>query len=120
MISVVDDDPMVRESTIDLLNSLGYAATAFESGEDFLDSVQAKSTSCVITDLHLPGISGIELQEQIKLGGNPVPVIFITAFPEVRVQARAFATGAVAFLTKPFEEGALISSLEAALDQRRA
>jgi len=115
MISIVDDDPLVRESTVDLINALGYAAKAFESAEAFLDSDQVNSTSCLITDLQLPGLNGIELQEQLKHEGNPVPVIVITAFPEARIHARVMATGAVAFLTKPFEEAALISSLNAAL-----
>jgi len=115
MISIVDDDPLVRESTVDLVNSLGYAATAFESAEAFLDSGHVKRSSCVITDLQLPGLDGIELQEQLQLDGHRTPVLFITAFPEARVRARAMAAGAVAFLTKPFEETALISSLETAL-----
>jgi FixJ family two-component response regulator len=120
MISIVDDDPLVRESTVDLLNSIGYAATGFESAEDFLDSDQVNSTSCLITDLQLPGLNGIELQEHLKQDGNRVPVIFITAFPEARLQARAMAAGAVAFLTKPYEEAALIDSLDAALKRALA
>ena len=117
MISIVDDDPMVRESTVDLINSLGYSATAFESAEEFLDSGQVKNMTCLITDLQLPGLNGIELQEQLKADGHRAPVIFITAFPEASARARALAAGAVAFLTKPFEEGALIRSLETALNK---
>ena len=117
MISIVDDDRLVRESTVDLVNSLGYSAVSFESAEDFLDSGHAKSTSCVITDLQLPGINGLELQEQLQIDGHQTPVIFITAFPEARI--RAMAAGAVAFLTKPFEDTALINSLETALKSLR-
>ena len=95
------------------------SATAFDSAEAFLDSGCVKSTSCLITDLQLPGLNGIELQAQLRLDGFRTPVIFITAFPEGRVRAQAMAAGAVAFLSKPFEETALISSLDAALNGAR-
>ena len=115
MISIVDDDPTVREATVDLINSLGYEAFAFESAEQFLDSGQAKNTTCLITDLQLPGLSGVELQTQLQRDGYRTPIIFITGFPEAKAQTRALAAGAVAFLTKPFEETALIDSLRIAL-----
>jgi FixJ family two-component response regulator len=117
LISIVDDDPFVRESTVDLVNSLGFAAAAFESAEAFLVSGRVKDTSCLITDLQLTGLSGVELQERLQRGGHGPPIIFITAFPEARVRARAMAAGAVAFLTKPFEETALINSLSVALNR---
>lgn len=116
MISIVDDDPFVRESTVDLVNSLGYRAAAFESAENFLDSGQIGNTSCLITDLQLPGLNGVELQEQLRIDGHRTPVIVITAFPEARIRARAIAAGAVAFLPKPFEEAVLIESIESALN----
>jgi FixJ family two-component response regulator len=114
-ISIVDDDPLVRGATADLLNSLGYTASAYESAEKFLDSGQARNTSCLITDLHLPGLSGIELQKQLRSDGHRTPVIFITAFPEARARECALADGALAFLAKPFEEPDLLSSLKVAL-----
>ena len=115
MISIVDDDPLVREATTDLINSLGYAARAYESAEKFLDSGEVKNTSCLITDLQLPGLNGIELQKQLHVDGHRTPVIFITAFPEAKAREHALGAGAVAFLAKPFEEKALISSLQIAL-----
>jgi FixJ family two-component response regulator len=115
MISIVDDDPLVRDATLDLVNSLGYAAVAFESAEKFLDSGQVKSTSCLITDQQLPGLTGIELQKLLQVEGYRTPVIFITAFPETRVRESALRAGAIAYLTKPFEQDALLNSLETAL-----
>ena len=116
MISVIDDDPLVRDATADLINSLGYSALVFESAEQFLDSGQVTNTSCLITDLHLPGLSGIELQSQLRVEGYRTPVIFITGFPEPRFRERAMTTGAVAFLVKPFDEADLVSSLQIALN----
>ena len=86
MISIVDDDPEVRDATTDLINSLGYEARAYELAEKFLDSGQVKNTSCLILDLQLPGLNGIDLQKQLRIDGHLTPVIFITAFPEARVR----------------------------------
>ena len=115
MISIVDDDPLVRSATADLLNSMGYSAIAFESAEQFLDSGHIKNTWCLITDQQLPGLSGTELQTQLRRDGYRTPVIFITGFPEQQVRERALSEGAIAFLPKPFEEMALVNSLEVAL-----
>jgi len=115
IISVIDDDPLVRDSTVDPMNSIGYEAIGFESAEKFLDSDQLKNTSCLITDLQLPGLNGIQLQEQLQRSGHRTPVIFMTAFPQAALRARALAAGAVAFLSKPFKESALLSSLDDAL-----
>jgi FixJ family two-component response regulator len=115
MISIVDDDPLVRESMVDLMNSLGYSAVAFESAEAFLDSGHRKSTSCLITDLQLPGLNGLELQEQVRADDRRTAVIIITAFPAADVRERALACGAVAFLSKPFEEIDLIESIKSAM-----
>ena len=116
MISIVDDDPLVREATVDLIQSLGYAAVAFESAEQFLDSGKLPTTSCLITDQQLPGLSGIELQKRLRTEGYRTPVIFITAFPETKVRDHALSAGAIAYLSKPFEQGVLIVSLETALN----
>ena len=115
MISIVDDDPLVREATVDLIHSLGYAAVSFPSAEQFLDSDQLKNTSCLITDQQLPGLSGTELQKLLRSEGYETPVIFISAFPETKICDRALDAGAIAYLTKPFDQGVLIVSLEAAL-----
>jgi FixJ family two-component response regulator len=115
MISIVDDDPLVRDATVDLINSLGYTAVAFESAEKFLDSGQLKDTSCLITDQQLPGLSGTELQALLRVEGHQTPVIFITAFPKANDRERALRGGAVAYLIKPFEQAAFLDSLRTAL-----
>src|SRR5262245_42273461 len=114
VVSIVDDDSVVRDATADLLNSLGYTALGFESAEEFLDSGHIKSTGCLITDQQLPGLSGTELQAHLQADGYQTPIIFITAFPEPRIRKQALDAGAVAFLTKPFEQDDLLRSLETA------
>jgi FixJ family two-component response regulator len=115
MISIVDDDPVVRDATADLINSLGYATLAFESAEQFLQSGHVEDTSCLVTDLQMPGMNGLDLQSLLLKKGYNIPIIFITAFPKEQARAAALKAGAVAFLTKPFEEGSLLNSLKIAL-----
>jgi FixJ family two-component response regulator len=115
MICVVDDDPMVRDATVDLVDSFGYTAIGFDSGEAFLESNRVESTSCLITDQNLPGLSGTDLQARLRADGCRMPVIFITGFPESSVCASAFAAGALAFLTKPYEDAALLKFIQLAL-----
>jgi FixJ family two-component response regulator len=117
MISIVDDDEVVREATADLVSSLGYPTRTFVSGEAFLEAGQLEHTSCLITDLQMPGLNGLELQSRLHDEGHRIPVIFITAFPTASVRERAMSAGAVAFLTKPFKEALLIRSIEAAVAQ---
>jgi FixJ family two-component response regulator len=117
MISIVDDDKVVREATADLVSSLGYPTRTFASADAFLEAGQLEHTSCLITDLQMPGLNGLELQSRLLDEGHRIPVIFITAFPTAGVRQRAMSSGAVAFLTKPFEEASLIQSIEAALAQ---
>src|SRR5215831_3508048 len=107
-ISIIDDDPIVREAIADLVQSLGYEAATFESAEQFLASGAVAETSCLITDLQMPGRSGLDLQKQILAEGHQTPVIFVTAFPEENFKNRAMNAGAVAFLSKPFPEDSLI------------
>jgi len=116
MISIVDDDRSVREATRGLVRSLGYGATAFASAEDFLQSDHVSDTACLITDVQMPGLSGVDLQSRLIAQGNRTPVIFITAFPEERIRARAMAAGAVGFLSKPFNEDHLIEHIHTALN----
>jgi FixJ family two-component response regulator len=101
MISIVDDDVSVREATKRWVRSLGYSAAAFASAEEFLLSGKVNDTECVITDVHMPGLSGIELQSHLISQGNRTPIIFVTAFPEERTRTRALEAGAIGFLTKP-------------------
>ena len=118
VISIIDDDPSIRVAIYNLVRSLGYAVRVFASAEAFLRSPQIGETSCIITDVRMPEMSGIEMQAVLRERGSAVPVIFITAVPEAGIRACAFAGGASGFLTKPFDEGELIGCLEAALGHR--
>jgi len=115
MISIIDDDIFVRESTAEFISSLGHEALIFGSGEQFLASGRLKDTACIITDLNMSGLDGLDLQTRLLADGHATPIIFITAYPTEAAKSRALKFGAVAFLTKPFQESALISSLETAL-----
>jgi FixJ family two-component response regulator len=118
VISIVDDDESVREATRGLVRSLGYAAAAFASAEEFLQSERLHDTSCLITDVQMPGLSGIELQSRLTAAGHRMPVIFVTAFPEERIRVRALEGGACGFLRKPFSDECLIGCLDKALGSR--
>ncbi len=114
-ISIIDDDEFVRSSVRSLVRSLGLGAHTFASAEEFLDSPDVNDTSCVITDLQMPGLSGIELQRLLLAQGRRIPIIFVTAFPEDRIRAQAMDSGALGFLSKPFECQALVNLLDKAL-----
>jgi FixJ family two-component response regulator len=120
MISIVDDDQSVREATRSLLRSHGYAAVTFASAEEFLQSGLASDTSCLISDVRMAGLSGLELQRLLIDAGHRIPIIFMSAFPEERARAVAIEGGAHGFLTKPFSEHSLLSCLCRALDERDA
>src|SRR5262245_887825 len=115
MISIVDDDESVREATKGLVRSLGYSAATFGSAEEFLRSDRLHDTSCLITDVQMPGLSGLELQSHLIAAGHPMPMIFVTAFPEAHVRTQALEAGAYGFLSKPFDEENLIACLDRAL-----
>jgi FixJ family two-component response regulator len=119
MISIVDDDESVREATSCLVRSLGYGAAAFASAEEFLDSDRLLNTSCLITDVEMPGLSGLELQSRLAANGHRIPIIFITAYPEERVRARAQEGGAIGFFSKPFDEELFIGCLDRAVRSER-
>ncbi len=116
VISIIDDDPSVREATQCLVRSLGYSAETFSSAEEYLESGHVDDSSCVITDLHMPGMSGAELQDRLLAEGHRIPIIFITAFFEERVRTRVMGAGAYGFLRKPFADESLIACLDRALD----
>ena len=120
VISIVDDDPSVRVATSRLVRSLGYSVTTFASAGDFLSSSKAHEASCLIADVQMPGISGIELQNRLIASGCSTPIIFISAFPEASIRQKALNAGAVALLGKPFDESALIESIDIALGKREA
>jgi FixJ family two-component response regulator len=119
VISIIDDDASVRVATNNLIRSLGYTVHAFASAEEFLHSARLDDTSCVIADVQMPAMSGFELQSLLTAQGRFLPFIFITAFPEETIRARALKVGAICFLTKPFDGQTLIECLDAALERHQ-
>lgn len=115
VISVIDDDSSVRTAADNLLSSHGYAVHTFSSAEDFLQSASLGNSSCVVADVQMPGMSGLDLLAAVRGRGNHTPFIFITAFPDPNIRERALKIGAAAFLEKPFGSSALIDCIEAAL-----
>ena len=115
MIVIVDDDESMREATKFLVISLGYSVRTFASAEEYLASDHVSATSCLISDLRMPGMSGVELQKRLIADGHRIPVIFMTAFFEKEIRARALRAGAFGFLSKPFEDQCLIKCLDKAL-----
>jgi FixJ family two-component response regulator len=115
VISVVDDDTSFRRATGRLIHSLGYTVASFGSAEEFLGSGRLDDTACLVSDVKMPGMDGIELQSRLRRQGCRLPIIFITAHPETSARTRALASGAVAFLNKPFHDDDLIFCLDRAL-----
>lgn len=118
VISVIDDDASVRGALNNLLRSLGYIVHVFPSAKAFLQSLQLTNSWCVIADVRMPEMSGVELQSRLRAQGNQLPFIFVTAVPDESVRARALGDGAICFLTKPFDEDVLIRCLDAVIDRR--
>jgi FixJ family two-component response regulator len=115
VISIVDDDQFVRDSLKRLMKSFGYMAAAYPSAGDFLKSPQLEETSCLIADVHMSGMTGIELYEYLVKVDRPVPTILITAYPDDRVRTRALERGVLAYLVKPFSETDLTHYVRLAL-----
>jgi FixJ family two-component response regulator len=115
LVSVVDDDESVRESLPDLLGEFGFAARTFSSAEEFLASDGIEQTRCLLLDFAMPGMSGPELQRELKLRGHSVPIIFITASTDKMVRPRLLERGAVECLFKPFSDTALLQAINSAL-----
>jgi len=118
VISVIDDDPAVREGTIDLLNSAGFAAETFTDADEFLKSGRADDASCVVADMRMPGMSGLELHDHLLRAGKNIPTILITGFPKQADRARALESGVCCYLSKPFSEKDLLSYIRLALSPR--
>jgi FixJ family two-component response regulator len=118
LISIIDDDESVRIATKTLVRSLGFAAHSFASPHDFLTSESVGDSSCIIADIQMPGLSGVELQRRLLAQGNNTSIIFITTFPDDALRERVLEAGAVCFLTKPFAGESLIQCLEKALERR--
>lgn len=116
LVSVVDDDESVRESLPDLLREFGFAVRAFSSAEEFLDSEFVSTTQCLILDIAMPGMTGPELQRELRLRECDMPIVFITANGDATVRPRMLAEGAAECLFKPFSEAALLQALNTALE----
>jgi FixJ family two-component response regulator len=115
LISIVDDDGFVRESTRGLIRSMGYVAETFASAEEYLRSNRTADTTCLISDIQMPGMNGADLQDRLIADGHHTPIIFVTAFADEGIRARVLKAGAYGFLTKPFSDESLIECLDRAL-----
>jgi FixJ family two-component response regulator len=118
VVCVVDDDSLIRDSTQRLLRSFGFRAEAFASAEEFRNSGYLAETACLILDVRMPGVSGIELQHQLAASHCEIPVIFITAYEDEGMRAQALRDGVGALLIKPFSEQALINAINEALTSK--
>jgi FixJ family two-component response regulator len=116
LVAIVDDDDSMRIALDGLLKAVGYPARAFASAEEFLKSGQQHQTSCLIADIRMPGMSGLELQAQLNAERCRIPIIFITAHGDAKMRLQALRAGAVEFLSKPFDEEVLLESVRAALE----
>lgn len=120
LISIIDDDESLRTALVGLVRSLGYRARGFACAEDFLNADEAMQSAAIVTDIQMPGISGLDLRRRLAADGRDAPVIMITARPDLGLEERAFSSGAFCFLRKPFSADALIACIERALAEERA
>ena len=116
MVAIVDDDDLMRTALLGLLKSAGLLARAFASADEFLKSGLQHNAACLITDIRMPGMSGLELQAQLNADHCKIPTIFITAHGDAKMRMQAMRAGAVEFLAKPFDDEALLESVRAALE----
>ena len=116
LVAVVDDDEFLRDALRRLLRASGLGAVSFESAEDLLNSGRLQEISCLIADVRMPGLSGLELQARLKAEQCPVPIIFVTAHGDAKMRIQAMRDGAVEFLTKPFDNAVLLEMVHAALE----
>jgi FixJ family two-component response regulator len=117
VISIVDDDEAVRTALKSLMDSVGFRAEVFGSGEEFLKSPYVWRTDCLITDVRMAGMSGLELQARLHAAGSSVPIVFISAHEDNEARARSLRDGAIAFLQKPFSEDSLLGAISEGLDK---
>lgn len=115
-IAIVDDDELMRGALQGLLKEAGFSARAFSSAEEFLASGQPRQTACLITDIRMPGMSGLDLQARLNADAIKIPIIFITAHGDARLRMQAMRSGAAEFLAKPFDDEVLLESVRAALE----
>ena len=116
LVAILDDDELMRSALQGLLKAVGLPAQAFASAEDFLKSGQQHQTGCLITDIRMPGMSGLELQAKLNAEACRIPTIFITAHGDEKMRMQALRAGAVEFLSKPFDDESLLESVRAALE----
>ena len=116
LVAVVDDDELMRSALQGMLKSVGLPSQAFASAEEFLNSGQQRQTACLIADIRMPGMSGLELQAKLNAEHCRIPTIFITAHGDTKMRMQALRAGAVEFLAKPFDDEALLGSVRAALE----
>ncbi len=116
LVAIVDDDDSMRSALQGLLKAVGLSAQAFASGEEFLKSGQRQQIACLIADIRMPGMSGLELQAQLNADRCRIPIIFITAHGDEKMRMQALRAGAVEFMAKPFNDEALLDSVRAALE----
>ena len=116
IISIVDDDEWVRESTVDLVTATGFTAVAFPSATDFLNSGRLGDTRCLIADVQMPGMTGIELHDRLAESGYMIATILITAYPDDRDRARALEAGVIRYLSKPFDYHDLFTCIRRAFE----
>jgi FixJ family two-component response regulator len=114
-IAIVDDDQSVREAAVNLFRSMGFLAVAFASAEEFLSSDSLGKTSCLVLDVQMPGMGGLKLQSHLAATGRQIPIVFVTGYPDDSVRDKVMQSGAVCFLTKPFNEDDLVDGLRSAL-----
>ncbi|HBC69559.1 MAG: response regulator transcription factor [Duodenibacillus sp.] len=119
LVRIVDDDPGLRGALVFLLENEGYEVAAFADAASFLKSEQASRPGCLVSDIRMPGMTGLELQRELKSRGNPIPIIFLTAFAEVDMAVEGLKSGAVDFLQKPVHEERLLGAVEAAINADR-
>ncbi|CAN7257554.1 response regulator [Variovorax sp. LjRoot290] len=117
-VAIVDDDESVRDTTKDLLDSAGLSAATFDSAESFLQSKGTCAIQCLIADMRMPGMTGLELHGRLAAAGTPIPTVLITAYPDERERARALKTGVICFLAKPFSAEDLLACIQTALRGR--
>ena len=116
LVAIVDDDDLMRSALQGLLKAVGLPSRVFASAEEFLNSGQQHQTACLIVDIRMPGISGLELQTRLNAEHCRIPTIFITAHGDTQMRMQALRAGAVEFLAKPFDDEALLDSVRAALE----
>jgi len=115
IVMIVDDDESIRRAARRLIKSYGFPVETFASAEDFLSSGRLHETACLVLDVQMPGLNGLELQSRLMTDGHQVPIIFITAFNDENARAQALKAGALGYLVKPFEEAGLLTAINVAL-----